>query len=138
MECLNKDLEFGGIQENNLLPIFRGKFDALLCKTNKNAIVDYISPKTTLELKSRNCKHNTYDSVMIGKNKIDYAILSKKKVILAFNYIDGVYYYEFKKEDVDNGNIEFKMGGRVDRGRDERKIYAFINTSILQYLCERP
>jgi hypothetical protein len=133
-EKLNKDLEFGLKCENELLELFREKFDKFLCRTNQNAIVDYISPKTYLELKSRNCNHDRYDEIMIVKNKIEFAMKTKKKTYFVYNFLDGVYYYEFNYDDVEKGNITFKLGGRCDRGRDERKICGFIKSELLTKL----
>ena len=133
-ERKQKDLEFGLKCEDELLGLFREKIDNLLCKTNQNAIVDYISPKTYLELKSRNCNHNRYDEIMIGKNKIEFAMKTKKNVYFAYNFYDGVYYYKFNSKDVQDGNITFKLGGRCDRGRDERKICGFIKSELLTTL----
>jgi len=124
--CLQRDLEFGLAEEDKLLPLFREKIDKCLCKTRDSDIIDYISPKSYLELKSRNCYYADHDDIMIGANKIRFAERTNKKVYLAFNFRDGVYYYEFKREDLTNGVIDFRLGGRKDRGRDERKMCAYI------------
>jgi len=126
-EFLKRDLKFGLAEEDRLIHLFREKFDKLLCKTGDFSVMDFISPKTYLELKSRNVKHDTYNSVMIGANKIKFARDCGKRVIFVFNFTDGIYYYEFKYEDTRNGVIDFRLGGRMDRGIDERKTYAYIN-----------
>jgi hypothetical protein len=130
-QLLQKDLDFGFQQEDKLLNVFREKFDKHLCKTNDFSIIDYISPKTYLELKSRNKPHNEYPTIMIGENKMRFAEKSNKKVIFVWNFTDGIYYYVFNKDDLTNGNINFAMGGRTDRGKDERKMCAYVKSSIL-------
>ena len=132
--CVERDLEFGLAEEERLLPVFREKFDNLLCKTGEGSVVDYISPKTYIELKSRNINHDDHDDIMIGANKIRFAERTPKKVILAFNFRDGVYYYEFKREDLTNGVIDFRLGGRKDRGRDERKTCGYIKRTNMKRL----
>lgn len=130
-QALKKDLEFGLKCEDELLNVFREKIDNNFCKTNKGAIVDYISPRCYLELKSRNCNHDKYNEMMIGENKIQFAMKTKKKFYIVYNFKDGIYYYLFNKEDLDLGKIRFSMGGRTDRGKDERKICAFIDVDLL-------
>jgi hypothetical protein len=127
-----QDLKLGNEGEDYCLPIFRERFDKYLCKTNLYSQMDYISPKTIIELKTRNCKSSSYPSIMIGKNKVEISIKSKKRCILAFKFQDGIYYWEANKADVDNGNVYFAMGGRCDRGIDERKEVAYIKRELLK------
>jgi hypothetical protein len=66
---------------------------------------------------------------MIGKNKLDWAesVMKEKpetKIYFAFNFTDGVYYWEYKSDDL--FDITFKQGGRWDRGKAEVKEYAYI------------
>jgi hypothetical protein len=68
---------------------------------------------------------------MIGKNKLDYASHTKRPVYFAFGFEDGLYYWKYNEEDLKNGNVEFRVGGRTDRGMDEIKAYAYIKTGIL-------
>lgn len=135
--ALEKDLKFGLAEEDKLLQLFRERFDKCLSKTNTFAIIDFISPKTYLELKSRNCNHDKFDDIMIGENKIRFAEKTKKRVILVWNFQDGIYFYEFKKEDIENGNIQFRMGGRTDRGKNEKKMCAYVSSSLLVPLLEK-
>jgi hypothetical protein len=137
-EAVNRDLAFGFQQEDNLLGIFRENFDRCLSRTGRSAVVDYIAPRTYLELKSRNCRSDRYNTIMFGKNKIEFAQRTNRDFYAVFNFIDGVYFYKYKKEDLDNGLITFGLGGRQDRGKDERKECAFIAHNLLTRLCDRP
>lgn len=132
--ALEKDLNFGLGEEDKLLEVFRERFDKCLCKTNQYSIMDFISPKTYLELKSRNCNHDKFDDIMIGENKIRFAQKSNKKVVLVWNFQDGVYFYQFDKTDIESGKITFRMGGRTDRGKNEKKMCAFVSKDLLEKL----
>ena len=46
---------------------------------------------------------------------------------LHFKFTDGLYYYEYNKSD----NLEYGMGGRKDRGRNEIKDYCYIPIKYL-------
>lgn len=131
-KAFDRDYNFGIQEEEKLIEVFRERFDKCLCKTNSTAIIDFISPKTYLELKSRNCNHNKFNDIMIGENKIQFALKTKRDVIFAFNFLDGIYFYKFNKEDISNNKINFRLGGRTDRGRDEIKRYAYISRDLLE------
>jgi hypothetical protein len=131
-KAFDRDYNFGIQEEEKLIEVFRERFDKCLCKTNSTAIIDFISPKTYLELKSRNCNHNKFNDIMIGDNKIQFALKTKRDVIFAFNFLDGVYFYKFNKDDIFNNKINFRLGGRTDRGKDEIKRYAYISRELLE------
>jgi hypothetical protein len=130
LKC-EQDIKLGNEGEDKCLPIFREKFDKYLCKTNRYSLMDYISPTMYIELKTRNCNHDKYNDIVIGKNKVDFSFKSNKKCILAFNFQDGIYYYIVDKKDFDNGDIYYAIGGRYDRGVDERKEVAYIKRKLL-------
>jgi len=125
------DMKLGLQSEDECLPIFREVFDKHLCKTDHYSYMDYISPKTYIELKTRNCKSDAFNTIMIGKNKVEFSLKSKRKCILAWRFTDGIYYYIVNKKDVDNGSVFYAMGGRKDRGRDETKMVAYIKKELL-------
>lgn len=136
MTFINKfttDFEFGITEENNLLDKFAKRFDADLVKTPKNHIFDFKSEKYLIELKTRRNTKDQYPDTMIGQNKIDYAIdhCDTNIFIFAFSFIDGLFYYEFNKDDLENGGIRIGKGGRSDRGKCEFKSYCYIKTSLL-------
>jgi hypothetical protein len=129
-----EDIKLGNEGEDKCLPIFREKIDKYLAKTNRFSIMDYISPNSYVEIKTRNTNHDKYATIMIGKNKVEYGLKSNKNCYLAFNFQDGLYYWKVNKEDVDNGNVFYAMGGRCDRGIDERKEVAYIKRELLTKL----
>lgn len=125
------DLAFGEKNEVLLFDVFKKHIDNKFCKTGRFNEMDFISPSSYLELKSRNCNFTDYDEIMIGENKIRFAEKTDKNVFLAWRFNDGLYFYRFNKDDIENGNITFKMGGRSDRGKDERKQTAYIKRELL-------
>jgi hypothetical protein len=125
------DMKMGFESEDECLPIFRNKFDPLLMKTNTYSFMDYISPKTYIELKTRTCCSNDFKTVMIGKNKVEFSLKSKRKCVLAWRFTDGIYYYIVNEKDIKNGDVYYAMGGRKDRGIDETKMVAYIKNHLL-------
>jgi len=127
------DLKFGDIKELELLETIQDKFNTSLKKvSNNNFVFDFSCDNCYVELKSRRNTHDKYPDTMVGKNKLDFAEKSDRTVIFCFSFTDGIYYWKYNKEDIENGNVEFRVGGRNDRGRREYKDYAFIKTSILE------
>ena len=126
------DDDFGLPKENEMLPLMKKTFDETICKSKHHSVFDYEGVHCFAELKSRRVKHNQYLDTMIGTNKIDLALRCGKEVFLCFHYTDGAYFYKFDKDDLENENITFRIGGRCDRGRDERKQYAYIKTKCLK------
>jgi len=128
----NDDLEYGLEKERETLDAIRICFDKGLKKiTDKYFCFDFSSDSCYVELKSRRCTSSKYPDTMIGMNKLNYASKSRKPVYFAFGFDDGLYYWKYNKEDIDNGNVEVRKGGRTDRGMDEIKDYGYIKTKCL-------
>ena len=126
------DLKFGEEKEVGELNTLQNTFSKNLKRVNdKYFLFDFTSDTCYVELKSRRNTHNKYPDTMIGKNKIDYAEKSDKDVFFCFSFTDGLFYWKYNKTDIENGNVEFRLGGRNDRGKEEYKNYAFIKNSIL-------
>ena len=89
-------------------------------------------------MKARRCQTNTYNSTMVGMNKINKAkILSRKNfdIFFFFYFTDidytqcDLYYWKYSTVDIDK--CECKTGGRKDRGKNEIKKYFYIPISLL-------
>ena len=108
--------------------------------------LDYYNPfdfyneteRVYIELKSRRCQINTYESTMVGMNKINKAkILTRKNnnVYFCFYFTKtdfsecDLYFWKFNL--LDFVQCECKTGGRVDRGKSEIKKYCYIPISLL-------
>lgn len=127
------DLQFGNYKEDEILKEIQNKFSSCLKKVKDTYFVfDYVCDKCYVELKSRRNSHDKYPDTMVGKNKLDFAEKTNRPVYFCFSFTDGLYYWKYNKEDITNGNIEFRIGGRNDRCKEEYKNYAFIKTKILE------
>lgn len=128
------DYKFGTSKENEKLNHLRSRFGDEIVKCPANFVMDYKGSTCYLELKSRNCKKDTYPTTMVGENKLLFAKQAKKEgfaSFFCFLFEDGFYFWEYNEADIENGGVKFEMGGRYDRGRVERKKYAFINKELL-------
>ena len=120
---MNTDYIFGTNNEIEFIDILKRKFgDDIVQVENKNCSYDYENDEYIFELKSRRCLKNTYDTTMIGYNKIKSYKKLNKKVVLCFKFTDCNCYYEYDEND----KFEVKRGGRRDRGRYEYTDYLFI------------
>ena len=118
-----------------------------LAKASSTSLIklDYYNPfdfynekDLYIELKARRCQINTYESTMVGMNKINKAkILTRKNnnVYFCFYFTKtdfsecDLYYWKFNITEFDK--CEFKTGGRIDRGKSEIKKYCYIPISLL-------
>ena len=130
---IDEDIKFGLDLEFEHYELLKNKFDKSLEKnTYKYALFDYIGDKCFIELKSRRNEHNKYKDTMIGCNKLLFARNCAKEVYFVFCFTDGLYFWKYNEGDMKTGNVEFRTGGRNDRGKEEYKDYAFIKTNILE------
>jgi len=134
------DLAFGEKNEKDNLPILKRMFGEDLEKTKgKFCVRDFQNKNYYIEQKSRKCKSTDFTDYMLGQNKIDDALKADRKYVIVMSFTDGLFFYEFKREDVGNG-IEMRMGGRMDRTDssgnlvDERKVCAFIHRRLFTRL----
>ena len=122
------DFNFGVENEKKLLETLSKKHNNLTL-TSKYCLYDFMNDTTLIELKSRRIKHNDYNSSMIQYKKIEYFLKSPKKCYCYFSYLDGLYYFEVNKENVDKCRIGF--GGRSDRGKKEIYKMLYIPIELL-------
>jgi len=131
-EHLNKDLKFGLQKEDENLTLIRTAIDSNLQKTSNNFfVIDFSSKDCYIELKSRRCQKDTYPDTMIGLNKVEFAKKSEKPTYFCFSFTDGLYYWKYDEEEAKEA-VEYRSGGRWDRGKDETKPYAYIKCSFLK------
>lgn len=129
MSIKQADLKLGEIGEMEMLNKIRSRWGGDIEKTkDKYAIFDFENADTLIELKSRRIRHNQYDDMMIGANKIVAASKTHKDVYFVFNCSDGVFYWKYDK---DTDDVSFRFGGTMRRGYDERCECAFIKTNAL-------
>ena len=131
----SNDIKYGLSMEGNLINKFNGFFDTELSKyDDKYSVFDFHNEEDNIsvELKSRKENSNHYyfrNDIMIGENKVreavELVVLHNKNVYLCFSFKDGVVlYYKVNENSLNECNI--RMGGRCDRGWDERKNTCFV------------
>jgi hypothetical protein len=133
MRTFNSDYIVGRANEEKYLPCLQNAFnDATLSHTKcKSHIFDYIGDNKYIELKTRSFEHSKYPDTMIGLNKIKYAQSNPDKdFYFVFAFTNGLYYWKYNADD----KLNYRKGGRVDRGYKEIKEYAYIPISLLTYI----
>ena len=83
---------------------------------------DYNSDNIIIELKKRNFDFGKYEDYMIGLNKINRAQKAKKEIYFIMLFDNGMYSYKYSTNDT----LNYRSGGRRDRGYNEFKKYAYI------------
>jgi hypothetical protein len=99
--------------------------------SNRYAVFDFESDEYLVELKTRRCKSTQYKDVMMNAPKINKAQKTDKKVIFVYNFLDGIYYWEFDK----NVELRHDMNGRMDRGMYEEQIMYYIPINLMRRLA---
>ena len=92
------------------------------------AVFDFESDEYLVELKTRRCKSTQYKDIMMNAPKIIKAKETNKKVIFIYNFLDGLYYWEFDK----NITLRQDLNGRSDRGFDETQIMYYIPINLMK------
>ena len=134
------DIDYGANSEKKAIILLQEYFKFPLVKLDYYNIFDFYNEEENvyIELKSRQCQVNTYTTTMVGMNKINKAkILSRKKCnIYFFFYFTNtdynecdLYYWKFDLDQLDK--LIYKTGGRIDRGKNEIKKYAYIPITLL-------
>ena len=130
------DANYGDKCEKIVIIKLQNYFNNELTKLDYYDNFDFIDdkPEIYIELKSRRCKVDTYDTTMVGMNKINMAkILNRKNknVYFCFYFTDidysttELYYWKY------NILVIYKKGDRVDRQKRKIKKYAYIPISLL-------
>jgi hypothetical protein len=131
-EKYEADREFGIAEEEKQFAVLKSKFgDDLERMTGRYCKMDFKSQNCYVELKSRRCNKDTYEDTMVSESKLKYAEKRGTPTFFAFNFQDGIYYWKYNKEDIENGKVNIRDGGRFDRGRPEKNSYAFIHKDLL-------
>ena len=131
------DKSFGTTNEIKLLNYLNTTLypdDKFSMFKNEHSTMDFINSNIIAELKSRRNKYNQYPDTMCGYNKIKQAEQSYKsnkgkEYKFFFLFTDGLYCWDFNPEEYTT-----RLGGRNDRGVNERKEYSYINIKYLNLI----
>jgi hypothetical protein len=131
MRNFNSDYLVGRASEEKYLPSLQKALnDNSLTHTKyKSDIFDYKGENKYAELKTRTFEKNKYPDTMVGLNKIEYAKQNPDtEFYFVFAFTDGLYYWKYNEED----QLNYRKGGRTDRGYNEIKPYVYIPISLLK------
>jgi hypothetical protein len=122
------DIQFGTKSEEANLDILQTFLDTQLERKGGYAVFDFENPSKTIfvELKSRRIGHATYDTAIIGFNKIAFAshFGEDTQFWFAFCYTDGVFVIKYNKEQFDKYEVRdnYIRGPRSDVDNKPQKI----------------
>ena len=140
-----EDKNFGNLYEDLLFKYFKEHPEIhgvnLRRTINRFNVVDYVNDKWVCELKSRRFSIKSFDNWMVGENKMREAESEYSKGGRNFRFYftlnEGVYYWDYEpnpESDDEEMKYYYDMGGRQDRGKDERKPCAYIFSDNLKLL----
>jgi hypothetical protein len=97
---LQADLAFGLMNEEQKRGALEMHFGERFEKDpNKWALFDFYNQARTVyvEMKSRNNRHDTYNTTIVGSNKLQWCNDPNKKYYFVFVFSDGIYYIQYDK-----------------------------------------
>jgi hypothetical protein len=148
MTELNKAYEkMGRLNEELYKPIIQEALGKVVKTEFKYARIDFYGVDYMGELKSRDCWLYSFDTQMIGYNKIveGFRVLEwyenhmpNYKVYMFFGLKDGLYSWELTKEnyELNGGDSKKKLGGTSKRGRDDFKEHYYIQSKYLKKVSD--
>ena len=130
MNCFREeDYQKGNQHEILMLPKLQEYFnDDTLRLTPKCHTFDYIGKNKFIEIKKRNFNSDKYKDTMIGINKIAYCTNKDINYYFCFSFNDGDYIWKYNNDD----KLNYRTGGRKDRGYNEYKNYCYIPVNLLK------
>ena len=119
--------------EIQLKDIIEKQFNIKLICTDRYNLFDYVSECNNIyiELKNRSCKSTTYNSTLIGANKIKEAerlLNNGKTIYFVFRYLDCIKFWIYDKTD----DSWAGWGVRKDRGILETSQALYIPNRLLR------
>lgn len=133
MRSFAEDYKKGLDNEGRCVDFFNYYFEEEFAKTSPTHPFDFESGGRFIELKARTCLKDSFETTMVGQDKIDAAEMCKKPVHFAFLFRDGsLWEIEYTPEVFADFKREmFQRGARTDH-RDVRKKYCYIPVRLLE------
>jgi len=123
MQYFEEDYKKGKQIEDENFEFLKNYFNEPKLKQNRKfSKFDFSSDNIMIELKKRNFESSKYKDLMIGLNKIEKAKTANKDIYFVMVMDDGVFSYKYS----DNDTLNYRSGGRKDRGYNEFKKYCYI------------
>jgi len=131
MSSFERDYSFGKEQESEILGHICNYFKRNIAKSDdRYSAYDFSDGAFTYELKSRNNDRDAFPTTLIQKYKC------KLNTILLFNYLDGLYYIEYKPNEFNKFlTKKFKRNDRIDKVDLEYECY-YIPVNKLKCICK--
>ena len=123
---LIEDLKYGKIREKIVVCFLNQNIftdDHLKLYSNEKKQVDFRNSEIIGELKSRTCRHDTYDSTMFGYNKIKYLKELNDDRVWKFYFLftDGLYVWTFNKDQYEVRDFNHRERGVIDQAYVDKK-----------------
>ena len=139
-----EDLAFGRQSEIDNLELLQQFLQTTLNKTDDYCVYDFESDDKSImvELKSRRIRHDQYDTVFIGWNKIVFCERMTREGVkfhLAFAFSDGLYTIQYDPELFADFEVrhDFRRSAREDASNAPSSI-CYIPTKHLKKVEPRP
>lgn len=142
-QLFNKDYKMGKINEKRVVKFLNENTNyKYYLEKNMFSLMDfkiYGEPNRLDELKSRDINHDDFPTALIGKQKIEQAIKNHdtNKYQFWYLYKDGLFYYDFKIEDINNKKIFLDWWKRTSRGKLEKKLVYYIPKELLTLFSDK-
>ncbi len=125
---MNKQISdeiFGYLNEIKVLKWLNDNVDDKIVKRKgKWNHMDFECDDMLYELKSRRCYYSTFPDIMINLSK--HKKKDKKPHTYLFLFKNGLYEWSYNEDE-----FYVKKGGRQDRGKDERKLYGYVDIKYI-------
>jgi hypothetical protein len=142
-QLFKKDYERGKYNEKRVVKYLNENTNyKYYLEKNNFSLMDfkiYGEPNRLDELKSREINHDDFPTALIGKQKIEQAIKNHESNKYQFWYLykDGLFYYDFKIEDINNKKIFLDWWKRTNRGKVEKKLVYYIPKELLTLFSDK-
>ena len=114
----HQSYQYGKAKEVEILPTIKAFFKRDIQQYSKQYDdFDFYDEECEYELKSRTNNYSKYPTTMITLNKVTKT--TNKKIILLFNFTDGLYYIEYSPEQF--SKYEVKKFSRAMKSWDEKE-----------------
>jgi hypothetical protein len=136
-QLFDKDYKMGKVNEKRVINYLNKNTNyKFYMVKNRFSLMDfkiYGEPNRLDELKSRDKFHDDFPTALIGKEKIEQAIKNHNTNKFQFWYLyqDGLFYYDFKIEDIKSKRIFLDYWKRTSRGKLEKKLVYYIPKELL-------
>ena len=129
-----RDLQFGNSNETRIKPKLDHVFGNLIDNNilNKYSKIDFQNDSFAIEYKRRRIQFGRYPTLFFDEGKINEGWEYVRRGIRTFfiwECNDDLYYWELK-----TGEYFYEVGGRTDRGKNERKRLANIKLEFIKPL----